>query len=83
MFKTKSKLNYHEVIHAVEHDKKLKTNTKTYKLTSYGRELAVDLLKYRLVTITGFAGYSRDMSFLQSEISKVFYEISFPNPDLR
>jgi hypothetical protein len=33
-------------------------------------------------SITGFAGYSRDMSFLQSEISKVFYEISFPNPDL-
>jgi hypothetical protein len=33
-------------------------------------------------SITGFAGYSRDMSFLQGEISKVFYEISFPDPDL-
>ena len=44
VFKTKNKLNYHEVIIAVEHDKKLKTNTKTYELTSYGRELAVGLL---------------------------------------
>ncbi len=33
-------------------------------------------------SITGFAGYSRDMSFVQAELSKVFYEISFPNPDL-